>query len=740
MSHIKNLFQVAAFLFVFSFAITAQTGGKISGKVTFGDDNTVLQGATVKIVELKKTVVSNQEGYYEFTGVPAGNYTLAVHQEGFSDTTKKVELASGVDATADFAMKLTGVREEITVTASGSEQSVLEAFQSVTSVSSALIAEKASTSIGEVLEGESGVSKRSFGTGSSRPVIRGFDGDRVLVAQDGVRSGSLASQSGDHGETVDVLSVERIEVVKGPATLLYGSSAIGGVVNAISSREDTWTKNFRGTFTALGGTNNKQAGVSGAAQYGFRKFMIFGDGSFQRTGDFIAPNYGEIPNSSTQSASGLFGAGYYTKKTYFTTEFSADKRRYGIPFAGLIESGGASNDENIDIKARTYNLKLSGGFRDIKSFVTSGKFTLNYNRYRHQELEDEDVGTLFRNESFSYRGMFEQKKFGKLTGRFGFDGLSRNYEVTGLERLIEGAVKHDSFSVFGLEELKFKRFSFQFGGRIENNRYNPDNPLLLDRSFTGFSGALGVRVALWENGSFVVNYTNSFRAAALEELYNNGPHVGTVSFEIGNQNLKNERANGIDFSLRQDSERVRAEFNVYYYRINNFIYLAYADDDADGNIDIEDNLPVARYSQGNSQYFGAEANLDVKVNKYLRAIFNADMVRAKLIDADLNLPRIPPARAKIGLDFSYKNLNVRPEINFAGAQNRLYPLERRTAGYGLVNVAANYILGKSKYAQIFSVSAYNLTNKEYRNHLSFIKDYAPEIGRGVRFSYAIRFF
>src|ERR1044072_2795848 len=134
MSHIKNLFQAAAFLFIFSFAVLAQTGGKISGKVTFGDENTVLQGATVKIVELKKTVVSNQEGYYEFTGVPAGNYTLAVHQEGFSDTTKKVELAGGTDATADFAMKLAGVREEITVTASGSEQSVLESFQSVNSV------------------------------------------------------------------------------------------------------------------------------------------------------------------------------------------------------------------------------------------------------------------------------------------------------------------------------------------------------------------------------------------------------------------------------------------------------------------------------------------------------------------------------------------------------------------------------------------------------------------------------
>jgi iron complex outermembrane receptor protein len=291
-----------------------------------------------------------------------------------------------------------------------------------------------------------------------------------------------------------------------------------------------------------------------------------------------------------------------------------------------------------------------------------------------------------------------------------------------------------------LEELSFGRVSFQFGGRVEHNRYNAENTSLLDRSFTGFSGAAGMRVGLWEGGAFVVNYTNSYRAPALEELYNFGPHIGTVTFEIGNQNLKRERANGIDFGLRHNSNRVRFETNFYYYRINNFVFLAFADEDDDGEVDIEDGLPVANYTQGNSQYLGAEINFDASINQYFGVFFNGDVVRAKLVDSDVNLPRIPPARMKVGMDFKFKGLNVRPEGVFVGAQEKLFPLETRTGGYGLFNVGANYVIGSQHFAHIFGVNGYNLFDKEYRNHLSFIKDLTPEIGRGVRFSYTIRFF
>ena len=157
-------------------------------------------------------------------------------------------------------------------------------------------------------------------------------------------------------------------------------------------------------------------------------------------------------------------------------------------------------------------------------------------------------------------------------------------------------------------------------------------------------------------------------------------------------------------------------------------------------MDIEDNLPVLRYSQEKSRYLGAEFSFDADLNKYFNVFFNADYVRAQLVDLNLNLPRIPPMHARIGFDYKIKGFNVRPEIDLASRQKRLFPLERYTAGYGLFNVAANYTIGKAHLAHIFSVNAYNLTNKEYRNHLSFIKELAPETGRGVKFSYTIRFF
>ncbi len=733
-------FLTITFLFLLtSLSVFAQANGTISGRVIYQENQTPLHDAQVQIAQLKLTTATDNEGNYKFENVPAGRYTIQAQTDGFSASVKPVAVTAGASSTIDFSLQIGGVREQVTVTASGAEQSTFDSFQSVTALGANEIAQRNPVSIGEVLEREPGVAKRSFGPGTARPVIRGFDGDRVLVLQNGVRVGSIGSGSGDHGEPIDPLSVERLEVVKGPATLLYGSNAIGGVVNAIGQEDDDKHPGIRGAFTALAGTNNKQAGVGGNVEYGYKNWLFFGNGSGQRASDYHTP-LGAVPNSASRSTSGSGGLGYFADKGFVRAGYTYYTSRYGVPFAGLIESGGASNDEEIDLKLRRHNFRVNAGFRDTNSFVTSGNFKIDYTDYRHNELADDIIGTQFDNDTFSYRGVFEQKKYGKLTGRFGFEGFNRNFLNIGEELLVDGRVKQNMFSVFGLEELNLGRVSFQFGARVENNRYRPDNPDFLERDFTGLSGAAGIRVGLWEGGAFVANYSNSYRAPALEELYNNGPHIGTISFEVGNQNLKRERSNGIDFGLRHSTERIRFEASAYYYRLKDFVYFAFADLDGDGEVDREDNLPLSFYSQGNSRYVGAEVNLDADINKYLGFFFSGDLVRAKLTSEDLNLPRIPPRRARIGLDLKYKNLSVRPEAVFASEQNRLYPLETRTAGYGLFNVAASYIIGRDHYAHIFGVNAYNLTNKEYRNHLSFIKELAPEIGRGIRFNYTIRFF
>jgi iron complex outermembrane recepter protein len=752
MRHVINSLKITTLLFILSISVFAQSA-KVSGKVSY-NNATPLHDATVQITQLKQSVTTDESGFYEFTNVPPGRYTILVHIEGFADASRVVILVGNASATVDFDMKISSLREEVTVTASGTEQSVFDSFQTVNSVGQTRIAEKGATSLGEVLENETGVAKRSFGPGSSRPVVRGFDGDRVLVLQNGLRNGSVGSQSGDHGEPVDPASAERIEVVKGPATLLYGSNALGGVVNVIGSDENNKHEGVRGFFSALGSTADRQGSVAGGVEYGFRNWVFRGNLNAQRTGDYETP-IGRIFNSAARSNGGTFGLGYYADRAYLNGAYSFDLRRYGIPFAPLFEAEEKAErltrgilpvvEEAIDLDMRRHSFRLGGGFRNLENpFLNNIQYNLDYTDYRHREIETTDgvdtVGTIFDNKIFSYRTQLEQSAYKKLTGRFGFEGFSRDYEVNGAEQLIQGNVKQNMFSVFGLEELNFERVKFQFGGRVESNRYRAQNPALRDRQFTGFSGAIGMNVALWKGGAFVVNYSNSYRAPALEELYNNGPHIGNVTFEIGNYLLKRERANGIDFSLRHLSDRFRITGDVFYYRIKDFVFLAPQDADGDGEVDIIDGLPVARYSQSAASYFGAELSADATFNKYVGGFLSLDYVRAKLVDENINLPRIPPFRARVGLDFRYRDFSVRPEAVFADEQEKIFPLETRTPGYGILNVAGSYTVARIHLAHIFTFNAYNLTGKLYRNHLSFIKEFAPEIGRGIRFGYTIRFF
>jgi iron complex outermembrane receptor protein len=702
--------------------------GSVRGSIKLADGGTPLHNVIVSLVQLKRSTETDESGAYEFQNVPPGNYTVLAHMEGFPDATQQVTITAGGAATLDFEMRLAGYKEEVTITASGSEQSTFDSFQSVNTLDALTLSQESHPSIGEVLDKEPGVAKRGFGPGSSRPVVRGFDGDRVLVTQDGASTGSLASQSGDHAEPIDVLSLERLEVVKGPATLLYGSSATGGVVNAVTGH-DFAHEGWRGYLTGVGGTTNNQGASSGGLEYGTGKWMFWGNGSLQRTGDYNTP-IGRVEQSFTREGNGTLGVGRYGDKNFASFTYSYDHRRYGIPFATFFETGGEESGSDVSIKARRHDFKFNGGWRDLGGFVSGFRLTLDYSDYAHDELEGEEVGTHFTNKNFMFRGVFDQRKTGRFTGSWGFSGFHRDFTSVGAETLAPPTIQNN-FAVFGLQEIGFERVRFQLGGRVEHNGYNPDG--LIDRSFTGFSGAAGVRVVLWKEGAFVANYTHSYRAPALEELYNNGPHVGNLTFEIGNPNLTRERNDGIDFSLRHSSQRVKGEANFYYYNIKDFVFLAPTGA-------ITDNLIEARYDQADSRFTGTELSLDLAAHENFWINLGYDYVNAQLKETETPLPRIPPMRARVGLDWRFNNFNVKPEAVFVKDQDRIFPTETRTAGYALFNVTGSYTFARPHYAQIFSVSAFNLGDRLYRNHLSFIKDLAPEIGRGVRFSYTLRYF
>ncbi len=728
------VFRSAALLIfacLFGSQALGQAGSSLKGTVTLGESGKPIHNVIVTVLQLKRTVGTDEQGNYEFQNLPPGQYDVVAHLDRVPDIVRSVEIAAGAATTLDFRVDLGGVREEVTVTATGTEQAVSSSIQSVEVIGSIDLAKKSTVSLGEALDGELGISKRSFGPGTARPVIRGFDGDRVLVLQDGNRIGGLGFESGDHAEPLNVLTVERIEVVKGPATLLYGSNAIGGVVNAVTGH-DSAHKGINGYFTAVGSTNGNQAAGSGGIEYGTEKWLFWGNGGGQRSGDYSTP-LGRVRNSFSREQNLSAGIGYYPDKGFFSFNYNFDKRRYGIPFDSALES-----PEVVFLNPRRHSFEFKGGFRESSSFLEAGTFSFQYNNYKHAEIDSftNEVGTAFKNNTYIFQGIFDQKKRGKLSGRFGVWGSHRDFAASGAEALAP-PTKQNALAVFALETLDFERASVQFGGRLENNRYTPTETaqrgILPSRSFTGFSGAIGIRVPTWTGGAFVANYSHSYRAPSLEELYNDGPHPGNLAFEIGDPNLKRELGNGLDFGLRHSSNRLRFEANGFYYHISDFVFLAPTGA-------VEEDLIVAEYRQGATRYAGTEARLDAQLHPAVWLNVGADYVNAQLTSTSTPLPRIPPLRVRTGLEIRYKGLLLNPEVVMAQDQSRLFPTETRTAGYTVFGLSGSYLIAQQHAAHIISFNAFNLGDRLYRNHLSFIKEFAPEMGRGLRVTYTFRFF
>ena len=706
-----------------------QANGTIRGKVTLQATGDPLRGANVLVTPLGRGVETSEDGSYQISDVPPGKYEIMAHMHPFSDLRRSVELAAGGAVTADFALIIAPIHEEVTVTAAGREQMPLETFQSVTSLELIDLAPKAASSLGEVLDGEAGIAKRSYGPGTSRPIVRGFDGDRVLILQDGMPSGTLSSQSGDHGEPIDVGTVERVEIVRGPATLLYGTNAIGGVVNVITEHHQEHEhahEGVRGFLTGVGGTNNAQGGGSGGLEVGVGKWLLLTSGGGMRSGDYSTP-LGKVANSETELKNTAVSLGRFSDGGLFRFNYGVQDGLYGIP---VNPEEGSSGEGPVDLKWRRQNARATGGFQNLNPLVEKLTLNLDYSDWHHQELAGAVIGTEFFNRQYTYRAMFNQRPRGGLVGSFGVSGLHRSYKVRGEEQ-ITPPVTQNAFAVFGLEEIPLARVRVQLGGRLETNRYNPEGGL--SRTFTGFSGSAGINVPVWKDSAFVTSFSYSYRAPAIEELYNRGPHAGNLAFEIGDPNLGRERANGLEIGLRHRASRLHAEANFFYYRLGNYVYLA-------PTTEFEEGLVVANYLQADTRYLGGEALLHVGLRPNLWLNLGVDTVQAQLRETGTPLPRIPPVRGRIGLHAHRGDWSFQPELVLASDQNRLYVNETRTPGYATLNLTSDYTLTGKRALQIFSLNVYNAGDRLYRNHSSLIKQFAPEMGRGVRFGYTVRFF
>ena len=402
------LFSIAVILLTVLNGL-AQNSGAIRGKVTYGQD-LPLHDASVSIVQTRQSTRTNENGAFRLTDVPNGRYTVLVHQEGFADATKIITVTAGSEIQLDFQLQIASLREEVTVTARVAAV-CLRIIPVVNSVGSTQITERASTSLGDVLANEPGIAKRSFGPGSSRPVIHGMDGDRVLIAQDGVRTGSLGSQSGDHGEPIDPISAERIEVLKGPGTLLYGSNAIGGVVNVISNDENAAHEGFRGSVSGVAGSADRQAGIRLKLAYGSTGRATRNGGSGQRTGDFAPLADSEF---RSRSNSGSFGGTAIMAARPGSTHFERISPVRN-PFAALFEGGGEEEERRLEGRCpksmkrstsacgvtSTASMAASRADHSFLSGFSTTSIT-DYDTRRSSGRGIDTVGTIFDNKTFSY--------------------------------------------------------------------------------------------------------------------------------------------------------------------------------------------------------------------------------------------------------------------------------------------------------------------------------------------------
>lgn len=655
--------------------------------------------------------------------------------------------------------------EELIVTSTPLGDSASEIAQPVSVISGDKLKDKKNGTIGETLAGELGVSASDFGQAVGRPVIRGLVGPRVRVLESGIGSMDLSSLSADHAVGIEPFHAEKIEVLRGPSTLLYGSGAIGGVINVINNRIPAGPANkiLDLEFQALGNTVSDERTQMLEMNGGRGRFAWHLDALNRQADDYKIPGFAEsgetraidsegeghfgiVKNSDIDMSSLATGFSYSGDSTFFGLSISRLENNYGLPgeaHSHSVDDGGSAAEEEgprLNLEQTRFDIKgqIDAPMRGYQRLtLRAGK-----NDYQHAELEEGDIATVFSNDETEARLELIQDVLANWEGALGLQYNNRRFSAIGEEAYIP-PVDSDALGLFILEHRHWVQWNLEMGVRFENHQYNPSGNAM-NRDFSVASYSAGVVRNLDDEHAIGLSLSRSERAPSTEELFSNGPHLVTHSFERGNTYLEAEVAANIDFSLRRQNARLSWQINLFRNNVDHYIFLQSQDQDNDGVADRvdaegypvmdEDGLLLVNYVQQKAEFRGMEAELVLGLmhnatSKVDLKIFT-DFVKGELKNAG-KLPRITPERLGAGLSFEHYAWRFGVDVLQVEDQNEVAVLETASKGYTLVNATATCSIPWMEGEMDVFIKGKNLSDEEARRHTSFLKDHAPLPGRAL---------
>ena len=656
-------------------------------------------------------------------------------------------------------------------------QSERDVLQGTSVISGEELTRNLRPTIGETLARQPGVSATSFGPNASRPILRGFQGDRIRVLTDGIGSIDVSNTSVDHAVIIDPLLAERIEVLRGPSALLFGSSAVGGVVNVIDTRiprsipENGYRLNGIANYGSA--ADERSGGAAGDVAVG-EHLVLHADGSYLKANDLRTgkgyllspaaraaalsqvglPQEGDepidfagtaalrnrLPNSAAETWTAGAGASIITDTGNLGVSYSHYDSLYGVPIRYATQVGQEQEAPRLSVVQNRVDLRgevqTGGGFLD-RIRIRAGQAT-----YRHFELEEDgSVGTAFYNKGLEGRLEVVQANRGGWQGASGVQYFNRIFNVVGDEAFLPKNETNQT-GFFTLQQYSAGPFRAEGGLRYELTDVAGRVPVGNDRFFGGtrhfqaLSGSIGASYAIADGIRIGLNGSRTERAPSAEELLANGPHAGTQAYELGNPDFRLEKSWGLEATLHAHGDGYSFDASAYYNTFSNYI----SENRVDPSVcltrtDELDGLPCFQYQQGDARYYGFEADASVRLARIGGYAINADLlgdyVHANIVDLG-PVPRIPPARVLGGIEAQGDRIGGRIEAEHVFAQNRLAAFETRTDDYTMVNASASFSpFGKDGRTSLL-LSANNLFDVVARRHSSFLKDFAPLAGRDIR--------